>query len=268
MIKVRRGNHQRVLLAVLAILIGASPTAWAWGKLGHRASGRIAESLLTPNAKAAVRDLLEPGESLADASTWADEVRRDRKESAPWHYVNVSITLERYDPMFCPPKGCVVSAIAAMRATLGDPLSTKIQKREALRYLAHFVQDLHQPVHVGHRDDRGGNDLQVQFFGKGSNLHRVWDSGILEQYSRDEASWSKDLESLATVENVKAWCRGTVEDWATESLLAAKIAYRGGALKTGEKLGEEYQAMALPIARERLAKASARLASILNGIYP
>lgn len=99
---------------------GAARSAPAWGRMGHRASARLAEARLTPAARAAIRDLLEPGESLADASTWADEHRRDVPESGPWHYVHVPITEPRYDARFCAEAGCIVSKIAEFRRLLAD----------------------------------------------------------------------------------------------------------------------------------------------------
>src|SRR5262245_5477236 len=109
----RRRTNWLILTAAAALagLTVAPRPALAWGRMGHRAAARLAESRLTPAARAAVKDLLEPGESLADASTWADEVRPDRPESAPWHYVNVPITEPRYSPRFCPDEGCVVRKV-------------------------------------------------------------------------------------------------------------------------------------------------------------
>ena len=256
-----------VMIAMAATLAASSP-AWGWGRLGHRAAARLAEERLTPKALAAVRDLLEPGETLADASTWADEIRRDRRETAPWHYVNVPITEDHYDPKYCPPEGCVISAIKDQHAILKDPSAPKEKRREALRYLVHFVEDMHQPVHVGHRDDKGGNDLQVQFFDRGSNLHRVWDSGVIEHHDKDESAWVKEIEALATPENAALWDKGEVEDWADESLLYARAAYLDGNLKSGAKLDQAYEDLALPIARKRLAQAGVRIAAMLNATFP
>lgn len=264
----RTSRRVATLALAMAATLAASSSARAWGRLGHRAAALLTASRLTPNAKAAILDLLEPGESLADASTWADEVRRERKETGPWHYVNVPITESKYDPKFCPAEGCVVSAIRKHRDKLADANAPKVERREALRFLVHFVQDMHQPLHVGHRGDRGGNDLQVQFFGKGSNLHRVWDSGLLERQATGEAAWLAEIAALATPENVAKWKGGTVEDWATESLLKAKAAYLDGALKKGAKLDREYQELGLPIARERLAQSGVRLAEMLNAMFP
>ncbi len=254
-------------LAALAVST-LTPSALAWGRIGHRVSAKVADARLSPAARAAVADLLEPGETLAEASLWADIVRPDRKETAPWHYVNVPFTEAKYDAKYCPKEGCVVEAIGRMKATLKDSSASKVQKREALRFLAHFVQDMHQPLHVGHRDDKGGNLTQVRWFDSGSNLHRVWDSGIIEQFSDDEAAWLRDVNALVTPESAAKWSQGTVEDWATESLGYAKTAYLDGKIKSGDKLGQDYEDMALPIVRQRMAQAGVRLAMILNEIYP
>lgn len=269
----RRAAAGVLTIALASAALFTTPTpARAWGRMGHRAAGKLAEGRLSPTAAAAVRDLLNPGETLADASTWADEVRRQIPESAPWHYVNVPITEEKYSARFCPEQGCVVEKIGDFLRVLADPQAPRAERQKALRFVAHFVQDLHQPVHVGHRDDRGGNDLQVQFFGKGSNLHRVWDSGLIERAFADEDQLLHDLAGLEKDSRDDArWSGGTAEDWATESLLAARDAYRATGqdreLKRGEKLGDAYQEANLPVARKRLAQSAARLAGLLNAAF-
>jgi hypothetical protein len=173
-----------VVVALSGMLAGHRP-ALAWGHLEHRASALLAEARLTPAARAVVLELLEPGESLAEASTWADEVRRARPGSGSWHYVNVPITEPEYSPQFAPRRGDVVGKVEQFALVVADRSAPRARRREALKFLVHLVQDLHQPVHVGDRGDRGGNDLQVRFFGKGSNLHRVWDSGLIERAYHD-----------------------------------------------------------------------------------
>lgn len=258
-------------VAALPALV-APPPVLAWGRMGHRAAARLAEARLSPAARAAVKDLLEPGETLADASTWADEYRSGHPETGPWHYVNVPITEPRYRDSFCIDTGCVVRKVADFRRALADKDSPREERQKALRFLVHFLQDMHQPVHVGDRSDRGGNDLQVRFFGEGSNLHRVWDSGLIERGFDHESTLLLDLTALTTGEDAAAWPDGTVEDWADESLAAARAAYRdpatGRDLRKGAKLGEGYHAANLPVARRRLAQAGVRLAETLNGLFP
>jgi hypothetical protein len=257
------------LVAAVVFLVGTRPPAWAWGRMAHRVSARIAESRLTPAARAAVRELLGPDVSLADISTWADEVRRDMPQSGPWHYVNVPITEPMYSAKFCPGKaGCVCCKIADFQAVLSDPRAPKEERATALKFLVHFLQDMHQPVHVGDRSDRGGNDCQVQFFGQGSNLHRVWDSGILEHASTEESVLLGELTTLIANADAAHWSQGTVEDWANESFRAAQAAYKmpgtGVVLKKGAKLGQDYQDANLPVARKRVAQSAVRLAAVLN----
>lgn len=256
-----------ILLGMLAVPRGAS----AWGRTGHRAAAKMAETRLSPAALAAVKALLDPGETLADASTWADEVRRDLPESGPWHYVNVPISEPKYADRFCGESGCVVRKVADFRKTLADKTAPRAERRKALRFLVHLVQDLHQPVHVGDRHDRGGNDLQVQFFGKGSNLHRVWDSGLIEQAYPDESALLRDLTALVSAGDSAAWAGGSVVDWADESLAAARGAYQdpvtGRELRRGARLGLPYQNANLPVVRHRLARSGVRLAAVLNDVF-
>ncbi len=268
-------NRSKALRVLLAATVGASAMAgpaWAWGRMGHRVAGKIAEGRLTPTARAAVAALLEPGQSIADVSTWADEVRRDYPESGPWHYINIPITEPAYDPKFVPAEGCVITKIEDFRKILADPNATRPERAKALKFLIHFVQDMHQPVHVGHRADRGGNDTQVQFFGQGSNLHRVWDSGLIDQANRTEAEWVDRIAKSITPEQAAAWSRGGPPEWATESLEAAKVAYLtpplNAELKKGAKLDQPYQDANLPTAERRLAQAGVRLAWILNTAFP
>ena len=270
--KVLRAKVLRLLVAsAVATSLMVGP-AWGWGRLGHRVAGKIAEARLTPKARAAVASLLEPGETLADISTWADEVRRDYPESGPWHYVNVPITEPRYDARFVPKEGCVITKIDDFRKILANPNVPRPERQKALKFLVHFVQDMHQPVHVGHRDDRGGNDLQVQFFGQGSNLHRVWDSGLLDRANRSENDWVDVVSKTITPELADAWSKGGPPDWANESLDIARGAYRNPPenveLKKGAKLGQPYQDANLPLAERRVAQAGVRLAWILNTTFP
>src|SRR5262245_5300555 len=120
------------VVAWTAALALTSGDAGAWGAMGHRAAATIAETRLTSVARSRIRDLLDPGETLAAASLWADEHRRDVAGSGAWHYVNVPITELHYDPRFCAPTGCVVSKIAELRATLANEARPREERRQAL----------------------------------------------------------------------------------------------------------------------------------------
>jgi hypothetical protein len=203
--------------------------ALAWGRLGHRVISRLAELHLTPQAKAAIAELLEPGESLADASLWADENRGRLPKTAPWHYVDVPLDEPKYDAKRSADDskhGCVVDKINEFRLVVQDKSKSIEERRFVLRFLIHRIEDMHQPCHVGDNNDKGGNQTQVRWFDKGSNMHRVWDSGIIDRTGDTEDFWIADLAEYDTADNRSVWIGGTVEDWATESLLAARAAYQ------------------------------------------
>jgi hypothetical protein len=268
-----RGNRVVLVLVLAAAPTVAAEPALAWGPQGHRVITRITMERLTPKARAEIKALLNRGDTLVDVCDWADHDAYDVfPRSGPWHYVNVPISAARYDARFCSDRGCVVSKIKEYRRALADPKTPFRERQVALLLFVHFVEDIHQPLHVGDNHDRGGNDTQVQFDGRGTNLHRVWDSDLLHHTGGDDRAWVGRAAPLLTPENVEAWSRGRVEDWADESLEAAKAAYRWPADATqpigaGAELGDGYAKMAAPILRECLAKAGLRLADELNAIF-
>jgi hypothetical protein len=261
------------LLALMLVLHTTAP-AFAWGRLGHRVISRLAEQQLTDKAKAGIAALLPPGESLADASLWADEHRRELPKTAPWHYVDVPLDEERYDPKWSaddPKKGCVVDKINEFRKVVADKCKSVEERRFALRFLIHCLEDMHMPMHVGDNRDRGGNDTQVRYYDKGTNMHRLWDSDMMERVSKDEEYWLKDLSSLSSPQSLQDVSACNVEDWATESLLAAREAYvdplTGKRIKPGTKLGLDYHKKNLPVAKDRMYRAGLRLADVLNKCF-
>jgi hypothetical protein len=183
---------------LLTVVAATAGPVWAWGPVGHRVTAQIADKRLTPRARAAIAQLLETGESLAEASLWADQHRRELPRSAPWHYVDVPLDEPRYHSLFSgdtPERGYVVDKIHDFKVVLGDTNRPISERRMALRFLVHFVEDLHMPMHVGDHDDKGGNRTQVRFFDRGTNMHSLWDSGMVERMGT-EAFWLKDLAAI------------------------------------------------------------------------
>jgi len=274
----RLAGRSALLLGVLAL--GSS--AFAWGPQGHRVIARAAYDRLTPEAKAAIRELLLEGDTMASVADWADHDGYEAVPgSGPWHYVNVPIDEKEYQARFGGAKGAgVVEKIKHFRNVLADRSEPKRERQRALLFLIHFVADLHQPLHVGDNHDHGGNDTQIQFFGRGTNLHRVWDSDLLHHIGGDDRAWTERVERLITPRTVAAWSGNNVDAWATETLQVAKLAYHNpeakgeliprlataGPIPTGTTLGEGYVRMADPILREQMARASVRLANELNAI--
>lgn len=255
----------------LAVWIGLERNGLAWGRVAHRACSKLAESRLSPQARVLVRELLEPGESLADASTWADENSREIPGSAAWHYVNVPVSHDHYSPRDCRPSGCVVSKIAEFRAVLLDPRASRAKRRTALRFLVHFIEDVHQPLHVADRDDRGGNALQLRF-GRydATNLHQLWDTGLLRERFRNEDELARELKNLANGPEARGWSGKSVVQWADESLALGRQAYldpgTGARLRNGDAVSRVYERTNAPKAALRLAQAGVRLADVLNEV--
>ncbi len=267
-------NRPRAATALVAVLIASliapSRPALAWGRNAHRAATRLAESRLTPEARALVRELLDEGESLADASTWADEHSRDVPGSAAWHFVNVPLDADGYSDRYC--RGaCVVSKFHEFYNILVDKNAPRARRRMALRYVVHLVEDAHQPLHVGDDRDRGGNNVQLSFFRDDqTNLHQIWDSGLLRVGFRNERELADELFRLARQPEAQTWIEGNIEDWADESLEAARKAYLAPdgktRLRSGMRIGEDYQAVHLKTATRRLAQAGMRLSDVVNSV--
>ena len=130
---------------------------------------------------------------MADASTWADEHLGEMPKTRPWHYVDVPLDEPKYDAKFSgdvPEKGCIVAKINEFKKTLKDPAKSIEERRLALRFLIHLIEDLHMPLHVGDNHDKGGNKTQVRFFEDGTNMHRLWDSGMILHAGDSEISGS------------------------------------------------------------------------------
>jgi hypothetical protein len=205
---------------VLALILTAPLSASAWGTKGHRVVASIGEDRLTPEARREVTNLLDPGTTLADISTWADEVRSGRPNSGPWHYVNIPRGASGYNAQRDCGRGCVVSAIEQSLRLLQDPTKGKAIRQEALKWVVHLVADLHQPLHAI-TDDRGGNDVPVRFFGLPSNLHRVWDSEIIDRTYADPGALRVQVLAAVNCTDRRRWEAGGPEEWAEEAHRAA-----------------------------------------------
>ena len=168
-------------------------SAEAWGSTGHRVIGAVAQKHLTPKTAQQVNALLG-GMSLAFVSTYADEIRSDNRYDhlAPWHYVNMD-QHTRYHEAEKTPKGDIVTAIKTCIETLKNPTASKEDKAFYLKLLVHFIGDIHQPFHAGRKEDRGGNSIDLFWFGKRTNLHRLWDTDLIEHYNMSYSELAADL---------------------------------------------------------------------------
>jgi hypothetical protein len=258
--RTRHPSRQRQLVrAALALTLAAAlQPAWAWGKDGHRLIAELAETQLSPAARAEANRLLalEPGSTLGSVASWADEVRNPTTQR--WHFVNMASEDCRYVPeVDCPGGECVVGAIERQVRVLKSKASDD-DRLKALKYVVHLVGDVHQPLHAGFAEDKGGNQFQLQAFGKGTNLHSLWDSGLIKNREGGPEQLSMDLKpQLASVRPT-----GTSADWAMAS---CKVVRSPGFYPSTHKLTRQYPQDVDGLLQQRLATAAVALAQVLNG---
>ena len=307
----------------VAVMIFASPTAHAWGCQGHETVALIAEMHMNPQTLAKVNQILKdspPDASLnhycketgltpmAEVASWADDYRSAHPETGGWHYIDIPRGGTRADfAAACPEKeGCVTKALRTQVEILRAVSSTPQQRADALRFIIHFVGDIHQPLHDTTNNDHGGNCVPVGFFGAepqqrnpqsesySPNLHGVWDSSIIGRMAGDKTvqQFAKEVEA-AQAARISGWMTGTTnfDDWAWEGHeLAESVTYgklphlipvekpvetptcaddnhvAARNLALHEDLEQPYQDAAAPVVEQQLAKAGSRLAALLNDV--
>lgn len=309
--------------AMIALACAACPSARAWGCKGHQTIAFIAEAHLSPRARAMALKILaahpiDPSLSrwchprstdpFADASTWADDIRSLRPDTARWHFVDIPLDAHRANlAKYCPPAtGCLVSALNSQLRVLKNPLASAAARADALRFVIHFVGDIHQPLHDATNNDMGGNCVPVEFFGElpretsatresfSPNLHAIWDVGIIGHFDHGESSRHLARE-------IDRQFRAQISVWESQPIDFAAWAWEGHALADSvaygdlphairiesprpvsscaddnqiaermlgyhEDLADAYESSAAPVVQIQLARAGARLAAVLNSL--
>lgn len=196
---------------VLSLTLTIPLSAAAWGTKGLQVVASLATNLLTPEAQSQVADLLGPGVTLADISIWGDEVRSSRRNTGPWHYVNIPRGASGYNAQRDCSRGCVVSAIEQSLRLLRDPAKGRAIRQEALKRVVHLVADLNQPLHAI-ADDRGGNDVLVQFTGRQTNLHGLWDGDLIDRAYPDASALQGQVLAVLQAGDWRGWQEGRPQD--------------------------------------------------------
>lgn len=253
--------NSKTFIFFMLFLLAARPT-YSWGPTGHRAVGKVAEQHLNKKAQKELQRVLGQ-ESLAMASTWMDEVRSDSTYDymVDWHWVTIPDG-QTYDQSLKNPHGDVIQTLERVIKELKSHALNKQDELQRVKLLIHLVGDLHQPMHVGGKDDRGGNDVKVSWFKTDSNLHRVWDSDMIDDTRLSYTEFAESLYHPNETE-IATLQKASIRDMATESM-----AYRPQVYDIGNgKLGYGYSYKNFHIVRQRVMQAGIRLAGILNEIY-
>lgn len=245
------------------LLCAMSLSVFAWGQTGHRVVAEIAQQRLSKKAKSELAKIMGH-ESLVEASTWMDNIKSDTnyKHTHSWHYVGVPDG-KTYADIEKSKKGDAYESILRMKAIAKDPNSTMKQKREAIRMLAHLIGDFHQPLHVGNGEDRGGNSVNIKWFYSKSNLHRIWDSEIIESKQLSYSELAKMIyhKEDPNNDNLKST---DLDVWVAENQALRAQIYT---FENPDNLSYKYMYKNWPTVQQQLLKGGIRLAEVLNEIF-
>lgn len=248
---------------IVVLLVFLAIQASSWSLTGHRVVGQIAENYLTKKAKKEVKKILGT-ETLADVANWMDFIKSDSTYNymGSWHYVTIPDG-KNYESSEKAKERDIIWAINKFINDLKSDTTSLDEKRIALKALVHLVGDIHQPLHVGNGNDKGGNDLKLKYFRRSSNLHRVWDSGMIDGQNLSYSEWVLRINHTEKFQ-VENWQAASINDWVLESMAMRESVYAIGEKKN---LSYRYNYDHIDEVELRLLQAGVRLAGVLNSIY-
>ena len=257
-------NNSKTLISLFLGMCSLS--AFGWGQKGHDVTVFIAENNLTPTSLANITELLD-GKSMVYWANWLDNASHtpEYAYTKTWHYKNIDDDV-KYEEAPLHPDGDVVRAIYNQVEILQNPESTKPERQLALKILVHLMGDLHQPMHMGHATDLGGNKWTVNYFGRDSNLHSVWDSSVPESAHKwTYTEWNDQINRANEDQKAEILINGTPEKWGKETFEICKDVYK----KTpqGTQISYDYVSEWTPVVEDQFLKGGLRLADILNSIF-
>jgi len=254
---------KKIILLSSLVVLSYSPSAFSWGKTGHRIVGEIAQRNLDSKTLKGIKELAGD-DDLSRLSNWPDEIRSDPKMgyTTPWHYVSIP-TGKTYFDQKRNKEGDVIEALYRFEDILRDPKAKKEEKLDALRFLVHMTGDLHQPLHVGLAEDRGGNSIRVKWFKSETNLHTVWDEELIDFEKLSFTEYANYLNHFSK-DDKKEWEKGSFMEWAKESQDLRPKVYD---LPESGSLSYEYNYKVKPVIEQRLKQGGLRLAYVLNKIF-
>lgn len=279
---------------VVALGVSKPQPAFSWGDKGHEVVALVAQAFLNPDVRSKVNGLLATDtdsltpHDIANEATWADKFRDSnrngsREKTHVWHFVDIEIGNPDLDGACFghpripagtvasngPAQDCVVDKVEEFAAELSKSTTDPEERIIALKFLLHFVGDMHQPLHSSDDNDRGGNDKRVSAPGfKAGNLHHFWDTEFVDQLGADPRSIASDLIGHISGAQQQSWSKGTPAEWAQESFQIARDDAYGQLPEPNAhgsyRLSDDYVSMGTQDVAIQLSKAGVRLAFILN----
>lgn len=252
---------------ILSIFLGlGSLCAFGWGQKGHDVTVFIAENHLTPTTYSNIADLLD-GKSMVYWANWLDNASHSPEYAytKTWHYKNIDKGV-KYAEAPLHPNGDIVRAVYEQVQILQDSTVSREDHKLALKILVHIMGDLHQPMHMGHASDLGGNRWTVNYFGRDTNLHSVWDSSVPESAHKwTYTEWNDQINRATPLEIENILAEGTPEKWGEETFEICKEVY--AKTPQGTKISYDYVSEWAPTVEEQFLKGGLRLADLLNSIF-
>lgn len=258
-------KHTLIRLSLISIMTISTVSAFGWGQKGHDVTCAIAQRHLSKKAKKQIASILD-GRSIIYWANWMDNASHtpQYEYTKTWHYRNVDAE-QTYESMPEEPSGDVVTAIQTQTELLKNSQASKEAAALALKFLVHLVGDVHCPMHMGHKSDLGGNKWQIQYFNKGTNLHSIWDTDIIEgTHKWTYTEWADQLD-IIDKKTIIQLTQGTEKDWAKGTLSIAQKIY--DTTPVGSKLSYDYSSEWTPVIEQQLLLGGLRLARLLNEIF-
>lgn len=255
-------------IGIVAMLFCLPFTTFAWGTNGHRISGEIAYSYLSPKARLAVKAILGD-ESVAMASNWADFIKSDDnyRYLYNWHFVDFDKAYTQKEMNDFLAKDTDVDAYTKLNFLINELKKKDLSKENRLLYLRmviHIVEDVHQPMHTAHKDDKGGNDFKLNWFGKPTNLHSIWDTELINFQELSYTEYAAAINHTTAAQRAE-WQKAPISQWLFESNQLAEKLYTD--VKPGDNLSYRYNFNHIEILNQQLLKGGVRLAGVLNEIF-
>jgi len=253
---------------VVALFMYVPLLSMAWGQLGHRIVGEIADSYISTKTRKEIKEILG-NESIAMASNWPDFIKSDPtyKYLDVWHYVDFERGTTQAQMQSVLEKDTIANAYTKLNFLIAELKKKDLEKDKKVMYLKlviHIIGDISQPYHVGYSDDKGGNDIKVTWFGENTNMHSIWDSKLIESQQLSYTEYVKAI-NFTNIEQRRAYTQGGLIAWLWDSFQITETLYKD--VKAGDKLSYRYNYLHIETLNQQLLKGGVRLAEVLNNIF-